>query len=119
MNPKLQQDYEAAANRLHHLSMVYAGAMVELATGKPQQMIPSTYPGLRRTRDYLDLILLCRAEINAFTALAIKKGLFTEDELTIQCIDEYNYITECKEQLFDIKVTDYGIQLTPKNPSSN
>lgn len=47
-------EYDRAANRLHHLSMLYVGSFVELAQGKPVGMLPHNYPGLKDTRDLID-----------------------------------------------------------------
>ena len=49
--------FRDAAERLHHLSMRYAGAMQELISGKPVGLMPSNSPGLKEARDFIDLIL--------------------------------------------------------------
>jgi hypothetical protein len=105
-------EYERAANRLHHLSMLYAGAAAEVAMGKEIFGLPNGYPGLRKFRDLIDLTLFCRAEINALTALMVKAKLFTTEEYTKEVTGQYNWLTEQKEKLYNVISTDAGLKFT-------
>ena len=44
---------QQAANRLHHLSMRYSGALTELVKGQPILALPSNHSGLRELRDLI------------------------------------------------------------------
>ena len=46
--PDAREASRQAADRLHHLSMRYAGALVELAQGKPVGLLPKGYPASSR-----------------------------------------------------------------------
>lgn len=106
--------YNKAANRLHHLSMRYAGAMMELVQGKKVGLIPANAPGFREARDFIDLILLTRAEINGITNLLVKKGIVTQEELTKEFIEQYEWLTIQKAQQLQVIVTDSGITFPAK-----
>jgi hypothetical protein len=90
----------AAANRLHHLSMRYAGALVELLGDKPVGMIPRGQPGLREARDFIDLILFTRAEINALTKLL---------EITKAFAAEYEWFAQQKAKFLGVGLNDAGL----------
>lgn len=106
-----------AADKLHHLSMRYVGAFAEIALGRKVGLLPKGTPGLSEMRDLIDLILLTRAEINAFTALLVRKGVFTVDEFTRQCKHEYEWLTEQKAHYLGVEVTDAGLVFRPNDPS--
>lgn len=74
---QLQAEMRKQANRLHHLSMMYVGAVAELAEGKPLGLIPKDRPGLKTTRDVLDLMLFVRAEMNGLTRILMEAGIVT------------------------------------------
>jgi len=112
MNAKQLENAEAA-NRLHHLSMRYVGAMIEAATGESVVLIPSGHPGLRECRDLIDLILLCRAEINALSKLLLDKGVCSADEMFPTMTAEYDWLREQKEQFLGVGTTDAGLVLRP------
>lgn len=111
---QLQAEYERAYHRLHHLSMRYVGAMLEAATGQPVGLLPANHPGLSQMRDLIDLILICRAEINALTQLCYEKGVFTQAEHTRQLIDDIRWLEKQKARFLNVTVTDTG--LTFHNP---
>jgi hypothetical protein len=101
-----------AGERLHHVSMRYVGALCELVHGKELGGLPSSYPGLRTCRDFIDLILLCRAEINALTACLTKAGVLDHAKFIAQCAEEYDWLTARKAEQFGFKVTDVGLEYT-------
>ena len=110
--------YREAAERLHHLSMRYAGAWVEVAKGEKVGLLPKDYPGLKEMRDLIDLILLTRAEINGLTELLVKKGLTTTEELQKIFGTEYEWLTKQKAQQLGVEVTDAGLKYT-NSPDRN
>lgn len=103
-----------AANRLHHLSMIYGGAIVEVAQGRDVGLLPIDHPGLKTVRDLADLILLTRAEISALTRLMVDRGVFTSAEYTRQATDDYQYIAKCKSEQFGVELSDVGIVIKGK-----
>lgn len=69
-------------------------------------------PGLKAHKDRVDLQIMYRVEINALTALLIKKGVFTVEEFMAQVIEE----CELKEKEYEgkfpgYKSTDEGISI--------
>jgi len=114
-NEELAQELcKAAAERLHHLSMRYVGALHEVALGKPVGLIPKTHPGNYEMRDLIDLVLLTRAEINALTALLVKKQAFTSYEYIVQCTEEYEWFTKQKAEQLGCEVSDAGLVFKTK-----
>lgn len=105
----MNEAYNKAANRLHHLSMRYAGAMMELVSGKKVGLIPANAPGFREARDFIDLILLTRAEINGLSNLLVKKGILTTEEITKEFTEQYDWLTKQKAHQLQVEVTDYGL----------
>lgn len=107
--PELVQAMRAAANRLHHLSMRYVGAFVELAKEKPVAFVAQDHPGRRETRDLIDLILFVRAEVNALTALLLEAKILDIDTVTKRFADEYQWFCEQKAQTLGVGVNDAGL----------
>lgn len=101
-----------AANRLHHLSMRYSGAFVELVSGTPVGFLAREHPGLSECRDFIDLILFTRAEISALTKLCIDAGIFTSEQFAQQVTDDYEWLAQEKAKFLGVGVTDLGITLT-------
>ena len=108
----LEKANKAAANRLHHLSMRYVGALLEAATGKAVGTLPSSHPGLSECRDLIDLVLLCRAEINALTKCLIDSGTFTAEKFGQEVTDNYDWLAKQKAAQLGVEVTDYGLKFT-------
>ena len=104
--------YTLAAKRLHHLSMRYSGAIVELAKGEPVGMLPQNLPGLRQARDLIDLILLTRAEINGLSRLLIEAKIITNEQATVVFTDEYEWLAKNKAQWLGVGLTDEGIVIS-------
>lgn len=100
-----------AAKRLTHLSMRYAGALVDLVCPNPPRLILQGHPGLRETRDFINLILITRAEINALTKVLIEKGITTPDRLAEVMADEYEWLTKEKARFLNVGVSDEGLVL--------
>lgn len=98
-----------AGERLHHLSMIYAGAVCELAQGKPLGLIPRGFPGLSKMRDLADLILLTRAEINGLSRLLIEAGILDADTVVKTFAEEYEWLTQQKARQFGVEVDDAGL----------
>lgn len=97
------------ANRLHHLSLRYVGALFESAQGKPVGLIPQGHPGLREMRDLIDLILFTRAEINCLTKLLCDAGLIDAEKFAVQMADEYHWLATEKANFLSVSVEDYGL----------
>jgi hypothetical protein len=100
---------DQAANRLHHLSMAYVGSLIELVRGEKMAMIPAAYPGLRSCRDFLDLILLCRAEVNALVHILINNQVMSHETFLRVVAENYDHMAQVKCQQFGCTVTDYGL----------
>lgn len=101
-----------AAQRLHHLSMRYVGAFAELAKGERQAFIPMGYPGLSEMRDIIDLVLICRAELNAMTAVLAKLHNSFLKHYTAQVAEEYENLVQVKAKQLGCEVTDLGLSFT-------
>jgi hypothetical protein len=102
-----------AANRLHHLSMRYSGALIELLAGAPVGIVPSGRPGLRESRDLIDLILLTRAEINGLTRILVDAGVVSESRAREVMETEYDWLAKVKAEFLGVQVTDFGLSIRP------
>lgn len=98
-----------AAQRLHHLSMRYSGAFVELLKGDNVGFLPTGHPGLHEVRDFIDLILYTRAEINALIRLLIESGVLDLEKVQNKFAEEYEYFAQEKAKMLGVEVTDYGL----------
>src|SRR5262249_16774987 len=103
-----------AANRLHHLSMRYAGALVEAAAGYPVGMLARSRPGLREVRDPIALVLLTRAGTTRLTRLCLDAGLFTAEAFARQQAEQYDWFARAKAEFLGVETTDAGLVF--KNP---
>lgn len=112
-------DCSKAYQNICHLSMRYVGAFYEACTGKPVGLIPQNHPGNKETRDLINLILICRAEINALAKLCYDKGVFTNEEHINQLTDDLQYLTKEKAQFLGVEVTDYGLVFTNSPETKN
>jgi aspartate oxidase len=66
-------------------------------------------------RDHREVTMLMRAEINALTALLLKKGVCTQEELQQQMILEFEHLDAAFEQRFPgIRTTIEGLDIDPK-----
>jgi hypothetical protein len=64
-------------------------------------------------RDHRELTLLLRIEVQALTALMIKKGVFSEREFGLQVIEEAEFFDKQLEKRFPgFRATDDGMQMT-------
>jgi hypothetical protein len=98
-----------AANRLHHVTMRYVAAIKELADCNPIAFIPQTHPGLHPCRDFLDIILLVRAEVNGLAQLLIRAGVLTGEEVVRQFTYEYDVFAKAKAAHYGFEVNDAGL----------
>ena len=98
-----------AANRLHHLSMRYSGALMELVRGEPVGFIPLGHPGLSEARDLIDLILFTRAEINGLSKCLIAAGVLKAEDVQKQFAEEYKWFAEQKAKMLKVKISDTGL----------
>lgn len=108
-NPETYQAMRLAAERLHHLSMRYSGALVELVEKQPVGLLAQDHPGLKECRDFIDLILFTRAEINALTRLLVEATVFSTERFTKQVAKEYEWFAQEKAKQLGVGLTDYGI----------
>lgn len=113
-SPKTSE-YQAAANRLHHLSIIYSGAIAEVARGHPISVIPSGAPGLEGTRDLIDCALLVRAEVNGITRILLEKAIVTHEDLLAVLIVEYDHLAAAKAAHYGFSVTDEGLRVDAKS----
>lgn len=113
------EQLDRACRRLHHLSMRYGGAIVELAKGQKVGLIEKDYPGLKEMRDLVDLVLICRAEINALTKSLLDAGVIDADKFTRQQAEDIEWITRHKASFLGCEVTDYGLVFKAPDPKKN
>jgi DNA-binding transcriptional ArsR family regulator len=111
---KGEKECREAAERLHHLSMRYVGAFLELARGEEVALIPQGFPGVKEMRDLIDLILLTRAEINAHTALLLEAGVVTQEQVLREIREQYDWLTKEKEKFLGCEATAEGLKFTRK-----
>lgn len=102
---------QLAAKKLCHLSMRYVGAMLEAVTGKPVGMLPHKHPGLHETRDLINLIMLCRAELNAIGKVLIEQNVVSHERLTQLFTEEYKWFAGQKAEMLGVEVTDVGLNI--------
>jgi hypothetical protein len=112
---ELQAKMKGAADRLHHISMIYGAAIVEVAKGEKVGALPVTYPGLHAFRDLCDLILFTRAEINAISKVLIDVRLVSAERLTRTMTEEYEWLANTKALHFGVTVTDVGLDAEVKD----
>ena len=63
-------------------------------------------------RDHRELSMGLRAELNALSALLIRKGVFTAEELSDQVQIECRYLCDAYQRRFPgFKATDFGMQI--------
>lgn len=106
---ELRKAAQKAAQRLHHLSMRYSGAFMELLKGEHVSTISAAHPGLKEVRDFIDLILYTRAEINALTRLLIAERVLDIDAVQAAFAEEYEWLAQTKAKQLKVEVTDYGL----------
>lgn len=104
------EQFKAQADRLHHFSMIYCGAIYELAAGKQILGLPIGHPGLKEVRDVLDLILFLRAEINAMSKILLEAKLITPERFQEIMGEEYKWLADQKELFFKVKSTPWGLE---------
>lgn len=98
-----------SADKLHHLSMRYSGALMELGQGKAVGLIAQGTHGLREARDLIDLILLTRAETNGLTKLLIDAKVLKLDDVRRQFAEEYEWLANHKAAFLGVEVNEHGI----------
>ena len=77
--------------------------------------VPATNGAYKSLIDLIERTYFMRAEINALTSLLLKKGLFTEAELTRAFEEEYKYLfDEVSKNWPEITFTETGA--TVKDP---
>lgn len=106
-NSGIKIAYEQAVQRLCKWRSVFIGWM--LGT------IPEGTPGLKAHKERVDAQIMSRVEINALTALLLKKGVFTLEEFMAQIVEECEHKEREYEVLFPgYKATANGISIDPK-----
>lgn len=113
VTPETIEAVRRAATRLHHLSMRYSGALVELVHREPVGFLLKDHPGLSEARDLIDLVLLCRAEINGLTRCLCDAGVLDAERYSRQMAEEYEWLTREKAKFLGVEVTDAGIVIKP------
>jgi hypothetical protein len=69
-----------------------------------------TDPECKAVKDHREVTILLRVEVTALTGLLLKKGIFTEEELVAQLIEEADYLNEAYARRFrGMRATDAGI----------
>lgn len=106
-----KNDFLRAANRLHHLSLRYVGALAEVAKGQPVGALPAGYPGISEMRDLIDLILYCRAECNVLTAVLLQMNppAISLPDLQKMMAEEYEKLAQEKAEQLGCEVFDGGL----------
>lgn len=102
----IREAYERATQRLCKWRAVFIGWM--LGT------VPDGTPGLKAHKDRVDAQIMARVEMNAITALLIRKGIFTVEEFMAQIVEECDHKEREYEATFPgYKATDIGISIEP------
>ncbi|HEU4580902.1 MAG TPA: hypothetical protein VFS67_21735 [Polyangiaceae bacterium] len=71
--------------------------------------------GATAVRDQRELLLLLRAEQNAFTTLCLEKGLFTMEEWDAALAKEADLLSKGMEERFPgFRATDVGLEMDLK-----
>jgi hypothetical protein len=104
-----QEALRLASERLHHLSMRYVGALAEVVSGKAHGFLPTGWPGLKECRDFIDLILFTRAEINGLTNLLAKAGVVTVEQITKEFAEQYEWFAQEKAKFLGVGISDVGL----------
>lgn len=102
-------DHQREANKLHHLGMIYVGAVAEVAQGKVVGVLPADNPGVHNIRDLIDLVLFARAEINGLTNLLVRRNIVNEEQLNREFAEQYRYLAQTKAKQFGVGVNDLGL----------
>jgi hypothetical protein len=84
--------YTSALNRLHKWRKIFVSWQLGTRTDTDGEALA--------VADHRSLSLLMRAELNAFTAILVKKGVFTEEEFTTQIIEEAKLVDKELEARF-------------------
>ena len=108
-----QMTIQQAAERLHHLSMRYVGALAEVGQGRVVGFLERG-PGTSEMRDLIDLILLTRAEINGLSKLLCDAGIFTPEKMVKEFAEQYQWLTKAKEDQLGVEVSDVGLVFRKK-----
>jgi hypothetical protein len=102
----IHEAYARATQKLTKWRTVFIGWM--LGT------VPEGTPGLKAHKDRVDAQIMHRVELNAITALLIKKGVFTTEEFRAQITEECGHKEKEFEEMFPgYKSTDIGISIEP------
>lgn len=81
-----------------------------LTVGRIFGTTPNTDGRYLAIMDLEERAIFCRAEVNAITAILMKKGLFTKDEFDEQLVDELNYLAKLYADKFpEVEFTEIGI----------
>jgi len=67
------------------------------------------HPGLREARDLIDLVLLCRAEINGLVKILVDAKLIDEKVAERVFADEYEWFAREKAKFLNGGLSDEGI----------
>lgn len=103
----IAQAYESAIQRICKWRTVFLGWM--LGT------IHDDQPGLKAHKDRVEAQIMTRVELNALTALLVKKGVCTNEEFMVQLIEECELQQRLYEQKFPgFKATDTGLTIDPQ-----
>lgn len=103
-NEPAQSRMVAALNRLTKWRSIFAGW--QLGTR------PDSDPECQAVRDHRDATLVLRVEVTAVTALLLRKGVFTMDELAEQTATEADALSEALAVRFPgVRATDSGLTM--------
>lgn len=109
LETQLLQD---AAQRLHHIGIRYVGALAEVGRGREVGLLPAKDPGVHEMRDLIDLLLLCRAELNGLTKLLTEAGALTSDQIAKEFTEQYTWLADTKARQFGVTIIPGGLQFT-------
>lgn len=99
-----EQRSNAALNRLCKWRMFFAGWMFGTQ--------PESHGPTRAVRDLTDARLVLRVEVSALTALLIRKGVFTADEMNNQVAVEADHLAGALERRYPgFAATDAGLSM--------
>lgn len=102
-DPGLAMRYHRSVNRVAKWRLILAGRVWGTEKKTPQA---------KGRTDIFEKLILLRVEVSALTQLLIKKGVFTQEELMEQIIEECDHLDlSYSNQFPGIRATEDGIEM--------
>jgi hypothetical protein len=112
---KLASNAEDGAQRLCHLSIAYVDQLMNLmGVERSGSHGPEAASIINDCRDFLNMILCMRAELNLMQCLMVEAGIVTTEQVIGQLPEHYEIVTKAKCEQFNCEID--GVGLAYKNP---